>query len=133
MSSGQQVPPWLQEQVAKLQQAQQSLHSVQLQRQQLEAERAETARALEEVRKAADGDAVYKQAGTVMVRADRASLIAELEEREELAGTRSKVLEKQEARVREAAREQEAKINEMVSGRQAGSQAGSPSPKTGAS
>lgn len=129
MSAGQQVPPWLQEQIAKLQQAQQSLHAVQVQRQQLEAERAEAGRALEELKKAAEGQAVYKQAGSVLIRTGRDELIADLEESSELAATRSKVLEKQEARVMEAAREQEAKINDMIRGRQPGS----PAPKEGAS
>jgi len=36
MSSKQQIPPWMQEQIMKMQQAQQSLQSILVQKQQLE-------------------------------------------------------------------------------------------------
>ena len=42
MSSGQQIPPWLQEQLAKMQQSQQNLQSIMAQKQQLEIEQLET-------------------------------------------------------------------------------------------
>ncbi|MBO60874.1 MAG: prefoldin subunit beta, partial [Verrucomicrobiales bacterium] len=41
MSAGQ-MPPWLQEQIGKLQQSQQNLQSIMTQRQHLEMEKAET-------------------------------------------------------------------------------------------
>jgi len=46
MSSGQQVPPWLQEQLVKMQQAQQNLQSILAQKQQLEIEKLESEKAL---------------------------------------------------------------------------------------
>ena len=39
MSSNQQIPPWLQEQIAKLQQTQQNLQTILAQKQQLELDR----------------------------------------------------------------------------------------------
>ena len=42
MSSGQQMPPWLQEQVAKMQQSQQNLQSILGQKQQVEMENTES-------------------------------------------------------------------------------------------
>ena len=51
MSSGQQIPPWLQEQLQKMQQAQQSLQSILLQKQQLEMEQIDSDKALEELKK----------------------------------------------------------------------------------
>ena len=60
--SSPQMPPWLQEQIMKLQQTQQSLQSIMTQKQHLEIEKAETTKALEELKKIADGDAVFKQA-----------------------------------------------------------------------
>ncbi len=113
MSAGQ-MPPWLQEQIMKLQQTQQSLQSIMNQKQHLEMEKAETAKALEELKKVADGDAVYKHAGTVLIKSTKKELIDELEERQEMAKTRVTVLEKQETRVKESLKEQESKITEMM-------------------
>ncbi len=114
MSSGQQIPPWLQEQLVKMQQAQQNLQSILAQKQQLEMERVESEKALEELKKATDDDVIYKHAGSILVQSNKKDLIAEIEERKELANTRSTVLTKQEARIKENLKEQEAKINEMI-------------------
>jgi len=114
------MPPWLQEQIMKMQQSQQSLQSVMQQKQHLEIENAETGKALEELRKVADGDAVYKQAGTVLIKSKKQELIDELEERIELTKTRATVLEKQETRLKETLKEQEAKITEQMKGGPAG-------------
>ena len=92
MSAGQ-MPPWLQEQIGKLQQSQQNLQSIMTQRQHLEMEKAETEKALDELKKVADGDSVFKQAGTVLIKSDKKTLTDELEEKIELAKTRSTVLE----------------------------------------
>lgn len=116
MSAGQQMPPWLQEQLVKMQQNQQNLQSIQVQRQQLEMEKVESEKALEELKKAGDNDTVYKHSGSILIKSSKTELIAELEEKMELSETRSKVLEKQETRVKESIKEQEAKINEMVKG-----------------
>ena len=112
--SSPQMPPWLQEQIGKLQQSQQNLQSIMTQRQHLEMEKAETEKALEELKKIADTDSVFKQAGTVLIKSDKKTLTDELEEKVELAKTRSTVLEKQEVRVKESLKEQEAKITEMM-------------------
>jgi len=112
--SAPQMPPWLQEQIGKLQQSQQNLQSIMTQRQHLEMEKAETEKALEELKKIADDDSVFKQAGTVLIKTNKKTLVDELEEKIELAKTRSTVLEKQEVRVKESLKEQEAKITEMM-------------------
>ncbi len=114
MSSGQQIPPWLQEQIMKMQQSQQSLQSIHMQKQQLGMELAESDKALEELKKASDDDPVYKHAGSILIKSNKKDLIAELEERKELANTRSTVLAKQEERVKQSIKEQESKITEMM-------------------
>ncbi len=113
MSTGQ-MPPWLQEQIMKLQQSQQNLQSIMTQKQHLEMEKAETEKALEELKKVSDGDAVFKHAGTVLIKSTKQELIGELEEKQEMAKTRVTVLEKQETRVKESLKEQESKITEMM-------------------
>ena len=114
--SSPQMPPWLQEQIMKLQQSQQNLQAVMTQKQHLEMEKAETAKALDELKKIADGDAVFKQAGTVLLKSTKQELIDELEERTEMAKTRVTVLDKQETRLKESLKEQETKITEMMKG-----------------
>ena len=109
MSTGQ-MPPWLQEQLMKLQQSQQNLQSIMTQKQHLEMEKAETEKALEELKKIADGDAVFKHTGTILIKSTKQELIDELEEKQEMAKTRVIVLEKQEIRVKESLKEQESKI-----------------------
>ncbi|MDF2422202.1 MAG: prefoldin subunit beta [Nitrosopumilus sp.] len=120
MSAGQ-MPPWLQEQLMKMQQSQQNLQSIMTQKQHLDMEKAETEKALEELRKVADGDAVFKQAGTILIKSKKQELIDELEERIELTKTRSTVLQKQETRLKETLKEQEIKITEMMKGGSANS------------
>jgi prefoldin beta subunit len=114
--STKQMPPWLQEQLMKLQQSQQNLQSIMTQKQHLEMEKAETEKALEELKKIADGDAVFKHTGTILIKSTKQELIDELEEKQEMAKTRVIVLEKQETRVKESLKEQESKITEMMKG-----------------
>jgi len=130
MSSGQQIPPWLQEQIMKMQQSQQSLQSIHMQKQQLGMELAESDKALEELKKASDDDPVYKHAGSILIKSNKKDLIAELEERKELANTRSTVLAKQEKRVKESIKEQESKINEMMKGASSGGATSTQTPKS---
>ena len=122
------MPPWLQEQIMKLQQTQQSLQSIMTQKQHLEIEKAETTKALEELKKIADGDAVFKQAGTVLIKSTKQGSIDELEERIEMAKTRTTVLDKQETRVKETLKEQETKITEMMKGGSANAPPPNPKP-----
>lgn len=130
MSSGQQIPPWLQEQLAKMQQSQQNLQSIMAQKQQLEIEHLETEKALEEIKKAGDDEAVYKHAGSILIKSTKKDLIEDLEERKEIAKTRSTVLSKQEERVKQSLQEQESKITEMMKNQGAGSNNPPPPPST---
>ena len=114
MSAGQQMPPWLQEQIGKMQQSQQNLQSIMMQKQQVEMENAESDRALEELKKASDDDQVFKYAGSILIKSDKKSLIDELEEKKELSKTKSTVLAKQEERLKTSLQEQEQKIQEML-------------------
>ena len=119
MSSGQ-MPPWLQEQLMKMQQSQQNLQAIMQQKQQIEMEKIETDKSLEELRKTSDEDMVYKHAGSILIKSTKKELVEELEERKELTKTRSTVLEKQEERLKETLKEQEAKITEMMKSGSAG-------------
>ena len=118
-----QIPPWLQDQIAKMQQTQQSLQSIMAQRQHLEAETAETQKALEELGKVTDDNPVYRHVGGILLKSTKKELLDDLGEAQEMAKTRAAVLSKQEERVKATLKEQEAKITELVKG---GSGAGQP-------
>ena len=114
MSAGQQMPPWLQEQISKLQQSQQNLQSIMAQKQQVEMDSGESDKALEELKKAGDDDQVFKHAGSILIKSTKNVLIEELEEKKELAKTQITVLTKQEERIKVSLQEQEKKIQEML-------------------
>ena len=116
MSSNPQIPPIVQEQLAKLQQTQQNFQSILMQKQQLESQKLETEKALEELKKASDDEAVFKHAGTIMIKSNKKDLLEELEEQMELAKTKSSLLAKQEERLKVTLQEQETKIQEMMKG-----------------
>jgi prefoldin beta subunit len=116
MSSNQQIPPMVQEQLAKLQQTQQNLQSILMQKQQLESQKLETEKALEELKKAGDDEAVFKHAGTIMIKSNKKDLLEELEEQMELAKTKASLLAKQEERLKVTLQEQETKIQELMKG-----------------
>src|SRR5918911_2000938 len=122
--SEQELPPWLREQVARLQQLQQNLQAIMMQKQQVELEVVETDRALEEIKKTGTEETVYKSAGPLLIKSKREDVIKELEEKKELSNTRVMVLSKQETRVKDNLKEVENKINQMIRG---GAQGGSSS------
>ena len=89
----------------------------------------ETDRALQELKKASPDDAIYKNAGSVLIKTKKEDVLKELEEKKELSNTRVMVLGKQETRVKENLKEVENKINEMIRSMQAGGS--SPAGSTG--
>ena len=114
MSSNQQIPPLVQEQLAKLQQTQQNLQSILAQKQQLEFDKLETEKALEELQKVNDDDMVFKHAGTILIKSNKKDLIEELDEKKELSKTKASLLTKQEERLKITLKEGETKIQEMI-------------------
>jgi|TARA_Y100001949_G_C15761100_1_gene232223 prefoldin beta subunit len=114
MSSNQQIPPLVQEHLARLQQTQQNFQSILMQKQQLESEKHETEKALEELKKTGDDESVFKHAGTIMIKSNKKDLIDELEEQIELAKTKASLLVKQEERLKTTLKEQETKIQEIM-------------------
>ncbi len=108
------LPPLLREQLARYDQAQQNLQAVLAQKQQVELELGETEKALEELNKASDSEAVYKFAGNLLVKVKKDDVVKELNEKKELGSTRKMVLAKQETRFRESLKDLQTKIDEAV-------------------
>lgn len=122
--SEQEIPPWLREQLSRMQQLQQNLQAILMQKQQLEAESVEIEKATEELKKSEQDVAVYKSVGPLMIKTKKDDTLKELDEKKDLANTRLVVLGKQETRVKENLKEVENKINEMIRMGQGQGQAG---------
>ncbi|HEV2137543.1 MAG TPA: prefoldin subunit beta [Nitrososphaerales archaeon] len=120
------LPPIIREQLARFDQTQQNLQAVMAQKQQVELELSETEKALEELVKAADSEAVYKFAGNLLVKVKKEDVMKELNEKKELANTRKMVLAKQETRFKDSLKDLQTKIDEAVRGKQSQSQAQPP-------
>jgi prefoldin beta subunit len=106
------LPPQVQERLLRLQQLQQTLQSVLAQKQQVELEMSEIDQASTELQKLADDAVVYKATGSLMIRAEKTKMIAELSERKDLLNTRVTILAKQEERLRSQLKELQTKLQQ---------------------
>jgi prefoldin beta subunit len=118
MSSGE-LPMSVQQQLARLQQLQQTLTVLISEKQRVQAELEEIKLALEELSKADEQVVVYKEVGPLLIQTTKERVMAELMEKRDLNDTRLKVLEKQEARTRTQISELQKQIQSAVSGRRA--------------
>jgi len=109
------LPPQVQERLLRLQQVQQTLQSVVTQKQQLELELTETEQALSELANLDESAIIYKSIGSLLVKAEKAKVTADLTERKELLNTRISVLGKQEERVRTQAKDLQARLQKDLS------------------
>jgi prefoldin beta subunit len=106
------LPPQVQERFLRLQQLQQTLQSVLAQKQQVNMEQTEVEQTLTELQKTADDAVIYKSAGSLLVKAEKAKITEELVERKELLNTRNMVLARQEERLRSQVKEVQTKLQE---------------------
>ena len=123
----QEIPPWLREQLTRLDSLQQNLQSVTMQKQQIEAELAEAEKTLEELVKVAEGEHIYKYVGSLLVKVSKEEITKELEEKKDISNTRNLVLNKQQGRLKDNIKELQVKIDDMIKGRTQGAQQGSQS------
>ena len=107
-----QLPPQVQERLLRLQQLQQTLQSVLAQKQQVDMEKTEVEQTVAELQKTADDAVVYKAAGSLLIKAEKAKITEELNEKKEMLDTRSAVLARQEERLRNQVKEAQTKLQE---------------------
>lgn len=81
-------------------------------------ELAEVNAAIEELGKMDDVAVVFKAVGPVLIQTTKEKMVAELTERKELADTRLKVLERQEARARGQLESLQKEVQRLLSGGQ---------------
>ena len=96
------MSPKVQNQIAQFQQLQQQLQSVLNQKFQMESKLREMENTMEELERAPKENAVYKNAGSLLIQVkDRDTVVEELEEEKETLEVRLKSLNRQEKHMRE--------------------------------
>jgi prefoldin beta subunit len=106
------LPPHIQERLLRLQQRQQTLQTVMVQKQQLEMELVEVEQALKELETLKDDTTIYKAIGSLLVKSEREKIITDLSERKDLLDMRTKVLSKQEDRLQSQIKELQTKLQQ---------------------
>jgi len=109
------LPPNVQERLLRLQQLQQTLQSIMAQKQQVEMEKSEVDQTIAELAKTADDAVIYKAVGSLLVKAEKAKVTEDLNERKSLLETRSTVIARQEERIKAQVKEAQTKLQEDLS------------------
>ncbi len=110
------LPPQVQNQLLQLRQLQQQAQSVAMQKNQVDSLLRETEGALAELEKIGPDDTVYRVAGTVLVKAKRDEVKANLAEKKETYALRLKTLERQEERIKKRGEELQQQIQQSLKG-----------------
>ena len=113
MSEEELLPPWIKEQILRLQQIQQNLQAIMMKKQEIEQEIAETDTILEEIKKLDGDNKVYKRYDNLLIKSKREDILREFKEKKVTLNTRILVVEKQESRVNDNLKEVENKISIM--------------------
>jgi prefoldin beta subunit len=109
------LPPNVQERLLRLQQLQQTLQSIMQQKQQVDMEKNEVEQTLSELAKTADDAVIYNSVGSLLVKTDKAKVLADLNDRKSLLETRSTVINRQEERIKAQVKESQTKLQEDLS------------------
>ena len=101
MSNISQLPPNVQERIQRLQQLQNTLQQLLLQKQRVEIEMNESSRALETLENVDAEAKVFKSVGAVLVERPKEDIVKDLTERMDFLEMRVKVIDKQEVKAKE--------------------------------
>lgn len=93
------LPPQVQNQIAQLQQIQQQIQSLAMQKSQIEAMQKEAKMALEELERLTDDAIVYRNVGELVIRTSKGESITKLKDREETLSLRLQSISRQEERL----------------------------------
>ena len=113
MGEEERLPPWIKEQILRLQQIQQNLQAIMMKKQEIEQEIAETDTILEEIKKIEIDNKIYKRYNNLLIKSRREDILKEFKEKKVTLNTRMLVVEKQESRVKDNLKEVENKIIKM--------------------
>jgi len=109
------LPPNVQERLLRLQQLQQTMQSIMAQKQQVEMEKVEVEQTIAELSTTVDDAVIYKTAGSLLIKSEKAKVNEDLNERKSLLETRSTVIARQEERVKAQVKELQTKLQEDLS------------------
>lgn len=93
------LPPQVQNQIAQLQQVQQQIQAIAMQKSQLEAMQKESGMALEELEKLAEDAVVYRNVGDLVIKTSRNEALDKLKDRQETVSLRLQSIARQEERL----------------------------------
>lgn len=109
------MPQNVQEQLKQFQQVQQQAQSIAMQKQTVTLQINEAKKALDELSKTADDQDVYKTAGALLIKTNKADSEAELKDSIEMLEIRQKTIEKQEKRINSRLEELQASLQAAMS------------------
>jgi len=110
------LPPKVQQRLMRYQQLQQTLQAISVRKQQLSLELMEVENALKALNEIDDETPVYKSVGTLLIRAEKAKLVQELEDKKTVIKLHLERLETQEKRAQEELKNLEAKLRRDLGG-----------------
>lgn len=116
-----QISEATQQKIRQFQELQQQARVLAGQKYQIDMQAKETKNALEELEKA-ESNEVYKAVGQIVIKSDKAKLIAELKERVETLDLRLKAIEKQENKTIEKMKELQGQLEQELAGLRGSSQ-----------
>lgn len=93
------LPPQIQNQIAQLQQIQQQVQALAMQKSQIEAMQKESKMALEELERLADDAVVYRNVGELVIKTSKEESVSKLKDREETLSLRLQSISRQEERL----------------------------------
>jgi prefoldin beta subunit len=93
------LPPQVQNQIAQLQQIQQQIQALAMQKSQIEAMQKESKMALDELERLTDDAVIYRNVGELVIKTTREDSIAKLKDREETLSLRLQSISRQEERL----------------------------------
>jgi prefoldin, beta subunit, archaeal len=108
------LSPQVQNQIAQIQQVQQQAQALAMQKSQTDVMIKETEMAIEELNKSAEDAVVYKSVGELMIKTDKASLLASLKERQETFSLRVQSIERQEERLNSRFKQLQEQLQSMI-------------------
>lgn len=109
------IPPQMQNQLAQFEQLRQQLQMIMSQRLQIESQLREVENALEEMGNVSDDTPIYKNVGTLLVKAaDKKSVNTDLTEQKETLEVRVKTLARQEKQLKERYQTMQQEITEAA-------------------
>lgn len=120
MSSMEQLPPHIRQQLARLAQIEQMLLNVISRRQQWEAELREIEHAISELNKLPQDAVVYKSVSNLLFRVEKDKALSELNERKETVELHIKTLQRQESLLKKQLEELRKRVSEEISKLQGG-------------